>query len=714
MTESLFSPQWYRVAQLHPRVRAQVRIQRQDWRDQHWYVLSDDTSGRKHRINDAAYQFIGRCDGRREVQQVWDCVLESCGDAAPTQDEVIGLLVQLNEHDLLQCEHTPDTDALFQRRKERIRQRRQLLINPFSFRLPLGDPSAWLSRFDPLSRLLFRPAVFWLWLMAMLLGVLAAGAEWKALSEHARVHLLTPRYLLLAWLCFPLVKALHEMGHALAIRRWGGEVHEFGLGLLVLVPAPYLDASAAATFTRREQRALVGAAGIMVELALAALALLVWLNVQPGLAQDIAFVVMFIGTASTLLFNGNPLLRFDGYYVLCDLADLPNLAARSNSYWSDLLRRGLLRSGGRGPEHALGERKWLLGYAPLSLAYRLLVSLTVVLWLGGMWLLAGLLAALYMLIVMLLRPLVNWARQALAAAAPGRELARVRLGLGLLLASAGVLLFVVPLPFSTLAPAVVWLPEQAQVRPEVDGFIAELPVRDGDMVQAGQLLAVLDNPNLYTERDKLVSRLGGLQADQYQLLLRDPIRAQNMAEEIGRAEAELARAEERIAQLRLYALVAGKLVMPRQVDMRGTFARHGATLGYVLNSTELRVRAAVAEQDGYLVRNRTRHAEVRLADALSVKLPATVTQDVPAATRLLPSSALGDRAGGPYVTDPADSEGMRSLEPVFLFDLTLVGRTLESVGGRAWVRFDHGFEPLAVQLYRRTAQLFLKHFNPTE
>ena len=95
-------------------------------------------------------------------------------------------------------------------------------------------------------------------------------------------------------------------------------------------------------------------------------------------------------------------------------------------------------------------------------------------------------------------------------------------------------------------------------------------------------------------------------------------------------------------------------------------------------------------------------------------LAASLTQDEPAASHLLPSAALGDRGGGPYATDPGDPDGVRSIAPVFLLDLTLQGATLERVGGRAWVRFDHGLEPLASQAFRRASQLFLKHFDPSE
>lgn len=714
MTASLFSSQWYRVARLHPRLRPQVRVHRIHRRGERCYVLSDAATGRQHIVNEPAYRFIGCCDGRRDVQQVWNALLESQGDAAPTQDDIIGLLARFNEQELLQCEGLPNIHGLFQRSRERSRQKRWLMVNPLAFRFPLGDPSGWLPRLDALAALLFRPATFWLWSALVALGLVLAAANWGELLAHARTGLWSPGTLALAWFAYPLVKALHELGHAMAVRRWGGEVHEAGVALLALLPAPYVDASASAGFSRRRQRAAVAAAGVMVETTLAVLALFVWLNVQPGLVRDAALLVMAIGGISTVLFNGNPLLRFDAYYVLCDLLDLPNLASRSSAYWSHLARRHLLRVEGEPPQVARGEAPWLLLYGPLSLAYRLAVSLALILWLGSKWLLLGVLAALYLAASMLLRPVAAWCKEALAAAAPGPALTRVRGSIILLAAIPGLLLFVAPAPLATVAPAVVWLPEQAHVRPEVDGFIADLPHRDGDRVEPGDLLVVLQNPDLRATRDQLASRLGGLQADLYQLLLRDPSAAQNLAEQIDRTEAELRRSEERIARLEIRAQVAGRLVMPRQSDMLGRFSRQGENLGYVLDPAALRVRAAIAEEDAHLVRNRTIHAQARLADEPGMALAASLSQDEPAASHQLPSPALGDRGDGPYATDPADPDGRRSFEPVFLVDLSLPDAALTRVGGRAWVRFDHGSEPLAMQVFRHASQLFLKHFDPTE
>ncbi|NIO11783.1 MAG: peptidase M50, partial [Deltaproteobacteria bacterium] len=128
-------------------------------------------------------------------------------------------------------------------------------------------------------------------------------------------RILAPKNLLILWLTFPFLKAFHEFGHGFAVKVKGGEVHEMGIMLLVFTPIPYVDASAASAFRERRERVIVGAAGMMVELFIAALALFVWINIEPGPIRSLAYNVIFIAGVSSILFNGNPLLRYDAYYI---------------------------------------------------------------------------------------------------------------------------------------------------------------------------------------------------------------------------------------------------------------------------------------------------------------------------------------------------------------------------------------------------------------
>jgi len=710
MFESLFNPHWFRVAALRPKLSPQVRVQRQLYRDQTWYVLTDGATESHHRINAAAYEFVGRCDGQRSVNELWEFLLARLGDDAPTQGDIIRVLSQLSEGELLRYATKPDIEALFRVHGERRRRRARERVNPLAFRVPLFDPGAMLRRIEPLLPVLFHPAMIALWAVCVLAGVVAAAVNWQVLVAHAGAHLTTPRYLLLAWLCYPVIKALHELAHAAAVKRWGGEVHEAGITLLVFTPAPYVDASAATAFRDRRQRAAVSAAGIMVELLLASLALWVWLGVQPGLIRDIAFVTLLIGSVSTLAINGNPLLRFDGYYLLSDLLDVPNLASRSAAYWVYLLQRYLLRAPEPvPPPSAAGERKWLVLYAPLSFAYRLIIAGAILLWIGAKSWLLGLLAAALMFGWLLVRPARDLLRALLPAGRPrGREGAVLA---GAALLAAGLAL-AVPVPFTVTAQAVVWPSEDAQLRPEIDGFVAGVLATSGERVEAGQAVIELADPVLLAAHSGLLSRFSGLRAEQYSAMLHDPVRALNAEKQIDRTQAEMARAEQRIAGLQVRARVAGRLVLPRPEDLPDGFARRGSLMGYVLTPGSANVRAVVSGEDAPLVRASAQRAEVRLAERPGTPIEAQIVRDAPAASVSLPTAALGERAGGALRTDPLDKTGMRAVEPFFQFDLTLAGERLERVGGRAWVRFDLGSAPLAVQAYRRLSQLLLRYVNP--
>ena len=713
MRESLFSPLWYRVARRRPHFRRDVKVRQIQYRGQIWHVLINEATGQQHRASQTAYEFIGRCDGLHTVQEIWDFLLERLGDDAPTQDEVVKLLIHLDEQGILAYESAPEAGTLVRRRDERMQQKRRSMLNPFAFRVPIGNPSAFLKRIEWLAKPLVNVHVLWVWAALVGVALLAAISYWPALKSSALANLGSPHFLVLLWICFPFVKALHELAHALVVTRWGGEVREFGFTLFLLVPAPYVDASDSGGFRHRSQRVFVSAAGIIAELALASVALFFWLNVQPGLIQDVLLVVMFIASVSTLLFNGNPLLPFDAYYILTDVIDVPNLSSRSKKFWNNLLRRMVMGSAGTVPEYvAPGERKWLFGYFPLSICYRVLILGAIIVWVGAKSLFLGLAAAAFVAGAFVLVPLWRTLKEIFATARTQGK--RVRSWAVTAAMFAGIVLVtcIIPMPYSTLAYGVVWLPEKAKVRAKTGGFVSKILARNGEYIEEGRALVVLEDPALVAERDVVENRLRRAQTQRYTAIGSDSEKVQKVEKEIDRLQADLARANEKIANLEIRSGVSGQLVMPEQQDIVGTFVRQGTTLGYVFKSENVSVRAAVPEYDATLVREDTRDISVRISDRPGEVFAGRLVRDLTAATQELPSVALGEQGGGPFVTDPSDANGLHVMEPVVLFDLVVPDKNLERAGGRAWVRFEHGAEPIVSQWYRRVRQVFLKRFNP--
>jgi len=715
MRESLFSPLWHRYAKQRPQLRSHVVIQSQHYRDQVWHVLTNSSQGSHFRVNDIAYQFIGRCNGQYTVQQVWDSLFETLKDDAPTQDEIIHLLNSLDQRDLIRYEILPNISNMFRQKKEQKKREKISHINPLAFRMPLWNPTNFLNKASWLTPWLFNPFMLFLWLIAVIAGFLAAGAHWQTLSQHASTHITTPHYLLLTWLSFPLIKLIHELGHALSVRHWGGEVTETGITLFVLTPAPYVDASAASAFRNKYQRMLVSAIGIMVELFLAAIALFIWFSSQPGLIHDVAFVTMFICTVSSLLFNGNPLLRFDAYYMLSDAFELPNLIGRSRQYWGALIKSFALGSNNVTPmSFARGEEKWLFAYAPISLVYILSIMSVIIFLVGKVSVLLGLILTAFAVFTILISPSYKIIKNTLSAAEGSPKANRAKTLIAVFLATATLFIFIVPIPFSKTAQGVIWTPEQAQLRPTAEGFIKRIHVNHGELVEINQLIIELEDHNLLAKRKDLSNQITSMQTDQYNLIFNDPVRANAITKRIESKQAELMHIEHQITGLKIYSQVKGRLVMPHQEDVLNTFVERGAVLAHILNKDFIKVRVAVPEPDMATIQERLQQIEVRTAEYPNNIIIGKMGSDTPAVTHRLPSAAMGDIGGGKYVTDPSDKNGLTALNPLVVLDVNLPKTELQRVGGRVNVRFNLGLEPIGIQFKRHASQLFLRYFNPNE
>ena len=714
MSEEIFSPQWYRIAGLQPRLRNHVEVHRHHYRGELWYLLHDRQNGRQHRFTPAAHHLLSLMDGQRSVQQVWDLANTHLGDDAPTQGETLRLLGELHGSDLLLCDVPVDTAELFARQQRQKRQKaRQRWLNPMSVRLPLWDPQRFLQRFDTAAALVFSPWGAVLWLLVVGAALTQVFSHWDELTHNTADAVLAPSNLLLLFVIYPVVKLLHELGHAFAVRRWGGEVHELGVMLLVFVPVPYVDASAATAFGGKRRRMLVSAAGILTELLIAAAATFVWLAVEPGAVRAVAFNVMLIAGVSTLVFNANPLLRFDGYFIFSDWVEIPNLAGRASQYLGYLFQRYVF-----GVEHlepaarSAGERAWLASYGVAAFVYRLMVSVVIVLFVSEKFFVVGIVLALWALLSMVLLPLAKVLRQVLTSPAIAPHRARAVLTLSFTALIVLATLAFVPVPLDTRAEGVVWLPANATVRASAAGFVRALRQADGAAVQRGELLADTEDPLLAARATVLAYKVQELQARYNAQWVSDVAKAGVVAQALAAAQDELARAQQQVDNQLIRSPAAGRLLLPHAADLPGQWLRQGDVVGYVVQPPLRSVLAVVAQDRIGLVRERTCGVELRTAAAPGRLLHAAITREVPAASDELPSAALGRAGGGEIAIRPGDEQGIKAFDSVFQFELRLAdGASFDTLGSRVWLRFDHGAEPLLAQGWRRLRQLFLRRYG---
>jgi putative peptide zinc metalloprotease protein len=714
MTQTALGSSWYRIAEVKPRLRAHAQIHRQRYRGEIWYVLQDHQSGLFFRISPSANLMLCLMDGRRTMQQIWDIAAKRLGAERPSQDDAAQLLIKLHRADLLHGAALPDM-AEIERRAER-HERRSLLLwlrSPLAMRFPVLDPDRFLERTLPFVRPLFSVAGFILWLALVSFGAFLAAMHWAELTDNVSDKVFAAQNIILLALIYPIIKAFHEFGHAYATKAGGGEVHELGLMMLVFLPVPYVDASASSAFRAPWRRALVGAAGIMVELALAALAMIAWQDLAPGLLRAAAFNIMLIGSVSTLIFNGNPLLRFDGYYVLADVAQIPNLDTRSKRYLTYLMQRYALGLPNvESPVQGRGERGWFVIYGIASFLYRVTVMVGIALFVASQFAVIGLVLALWTVAQMLVLPLLRAARYLTSSPQlkGRRERALGVAGAGFAVAS--LLLFALPLHYATVAEGVVWVPDEAILRSGAEGFVQRLLVEPGAEVAARQPLIALEDPVAAAQVEVRRAELAVLQNRFTAVNLIDRVQTRLVQEQIEHAQGNLARAEEHVRELTVLAPRAGRFAVPDARKLEGRFVKKGDLLGYVIAPIDPDIRAVVPQAEIDLVRQPQERAAVRFTERVETSVPAVILRLMPAALDRSPAPSLTQEGGGPILLDPSSPNHDRPLERFYQVELAVPDMNLlPRIGGRVFVRFDHGDEPIAWRFLRSARQLLLRALN---
>jgi len=764
-----FSESWYRVAELKPALRTVVQTYRQHYRARMWHVLRDPTNNQFFRLDDAGYHFVGMLDGKRTVAQVWEAANEQLGDRAPTQGEAIQLLGQLFTSNLLQAELPPDAAGMFERYRKRVRREISgYLMNLLFIRIPLFDPEPILEKWVGVVGWIFSKVGFVLWAILLGVGFSHLSGSWEELLKAADPQLmLQTENIALLYLCFAGIKAIHEFGHGFACKTFGkrtgtgGEVHTMGIMFLVLMPVPYVDASSAWAFRNKWHRIIVGAAGMYVELAVAAVAAIVWSQTQSGtLLNDICYNLIFVAGVSTILFNANPLLRYDGYYMLSDALEMPNLAQRGKEYIYYLVKKYVYRvRRPRNPAHTKGERFWLFVYAIASGIYRVFVTVAIMLYLmdvlQGVLFFLALALAISGLFGFIVVPLFKWAKYLFTSEELGRTRPLAMATTGIFFAIVITLVGIIHFPDRARAEGVIEPKDFRFVYTRADGIVLSVTPSGTKVTPDGPILLTLENRELLTKLAMLDAELQEVQAQTRQARADNEIGlAQSLLIKQSAVEQQRARLLEEVQSLKMHSPITGEWVSPEIERSVGTFLKRGDKVGMVASTDSFVIRAiadqtlgprvlseilAVARAEG-----REATVEVRVKGRPEEWFEGVIKseQDVlPAGQDELPSAALGYLAGGTVQVKMDDEQGTKTAEPVFevRIDPQHVRRNAEAQaewealaakaeslgkpvppkpqtidlksGQRVVVRFEMPSKPLAQQWWLELKQMLQQRFK---
>lgn len=713
--EKIFHDSWYRIAEQRITLRPSVRIQRQFFRGELWFVLHDPYTNQFFRFPPDVYEFIARLSPGRSVNEIWNELVTHMPECAPTQGNIINVLAQLYQANLIHSDLSPDSKRLFERYEKRENKKRQmLLLNLLFARIPVYDPDALLKKSLPLIRILFGPAGLVMWLVIIGAGLKSFFDNFNLALQQSQ-GILAPSNLVLLYAAIACVKLIHEFGHGAAVRRFGGEVHTFGIMLLMLTPLPYMDATAAWAFRNKWKRILVGASGMLFELFVAALAFIVWANTADGVLHSLAYNMAFAASVSSLLFNVNPLLKYDGYYMLSDLIDTPNLQQQGHMETTYYIEKYLFgRKDGISIATSSKESVLLILYNIASTMYRFIVFGGLLFFVSTKLLLLSVVMGTFLFISWMVVPLIKGIKYIVSG--PGIARVRGRAILVLTTAVAAIILFLsfVPFPLRFKSPGILKAENLQTVTNNTAGVVRNVYVKSGDHVRKGDTLYSMENRELLLKRKEGLAAIKEVEANYRLALFSSQERLKSLQTQGMVLQEKLDHIDSQLVQLIVKAPDDGVWYSPTSTHYLNRWIPKGTSVGQVINKEKFFFISAVSQREiGQLFSRPVTGSVIRFKGQAEKNVTIDTMIIIPMEQNRLPSSALGFMGGGEIAVNTSDSSGTEAAEPFYEVRMRIAGhKNVALMHGRSGVvSFSLGYQPLLWQWVRKVRQLIQKNYK---
>ncbi len=650
------------------RLRDDLTFHRQEYGGAPCYLMEDELESKFYRIGLAEYHFISRLDGATTVSQAVAMSSADLGRDAVSEMESLTICKWLLDHRLATTEASRSSGRLLESYGENNRRKNLAKLNPVSFKFSLFNPDPLLSGLSGSLGWLFSKPMFIVWLIVVVMGAYHALANCSSLANSQNLIFAEHNWIWLGltWLA---MKVIHEFAHGMACKRYDGEVRQAGVVLIVMIPLPFVDVTSSWRFRSKWQRINVAAAGMYAELFLAAVAAIVWSYADVGTVRQIAFNVMLTGSVATVFFNANPLMRFDGYYILSDWLELPNLGTHGQQFMHWVGNRFYLGLDAKRPSWPEG-RGLLIGiYAVAALIWKVLICIGLAiaaesLFFGAGFVLSGLAIGLWVL-----WPLAKLLKFVLVGDETRQPPGRIRFcvvtaGCGCLFWSAFCYL---PWHVNVSVPAIVDFSDRTEIRVPLGGFVRKVLIESDQRVEAGQLLAVMENMELQADVENLQIEL-----EENQLQLRQHRNKQQLAAfdvALRNRQALQQRLEERqqqVAGLEIRAPKSGVVIADDLSVLVGTYLSAGHSFCTIGTGEGTEIQALVSQKD--LNQFEGRHGDpvhVRIRGMGDRGVPAILTRLNPRASVELPNPAFSAMYGGPLPVKYRSRSGeQESTEPV--------------------------------------------------
>jgi putative peptide zinc metalloprotease protein len=495
------------------RVRSDLTVKRQQYLGRSYWIIKEPIGSRYFRFQEEEYAILRMFDGTHSLDDIKEKFEEEFPPQKISLEELQHFLGQLHQSGLIIAATPNQGPELLKRKKKRFRQELfQKFTNILAIKFKGFDPDRLLTFLLPFVRWFFHPVIV---ICCLLLGLSAASLVLVNFDTFRSklpefYQFFNPVNLVFLSMTLAATKVLHEFGHGLTAKYFKGECHEMGVMILVLTPCLYVNVSDSWLLPNKWQRIAIAAAGMYVECVLASICTFLWWFSEPGLLNYLALNIMFVSSVSTVLFNSNPLLRYDGYYILADWLEIPNLRQKATKILTRKCSQWFLGMEQQDDPFLPQKNQILFAfYSVAAFCYRWVVMASILFFIYkvfqpyGLQVIGQMIAAmsLFSLFVMPLYKVGKffWV--------PGRiyKVKKVRFYLSLLLLS-GILSFLIfcPLPYTVIAPTITELraSNSRQVYiPDIKGGcqLKRIDVVAGQFVREGEILGLLENRNLLFE-----------------------------------------------------------------------------------------------------------------------------------------------------------------------------------------------------------------------
>ncbi len=630
------------------RVKPELRFSPARSGDEVYYVVEDCAQHRFWRIGLLEYEICSSLNGEHSISSAIARLTKQSrrGAAAGVgQLGVIGSwLLHIGLIEVIGCDS--EDNACQPPKPPADKSKPAGLFDPSFFRIPVFSSETidkWSNEMTWLISIPCLVAAAIIWCIAIIMAF-QNGESLLALGRKLFVPG-SQWWMLVAWL---ILKIVHEAGHAIACARVGAKSNGAGIGFMFFAPSPFVDVTNLWSVPNRWSRLLVSSAGMLFEVTLAAASIICACTIENSVIKYLCFTIATLGTFTTLAFNGNPLMRYDGYYILIDSINRPNLwqdASQSmKAYFSSWICRGNSSNSWSTPLMLYGVCSWIS---------RMLLIMTMG-W--GMWMTwdgAGLVVVAFFASLWFIIPQIRRMkgtpnsiqvlslRNLLSPICP----VKAARGLGIV----GILAFcsLLPSPIQIYWPAIVEFVEPSDVRTNAPGFVAEVLVHDGQGVQAGDEILRLSNPDLELECQTAQSALKA--SEEKCIALRAQHKHSELQAEEALRESFVVKAnslQSKVNSLRLRAPNDGVLVSRMTRNLAGSFVPEGQSIGMVVDPAKIEINASIPQYAWETVA-RNVDAPVSVSMYNGDKWKGRILKTLPRTSDTLASPSLGGIYGGP-------------------------------------------------------------------